>query len=139
MIICHFNTINTVESRYSQTCMESGHTQRNFGYATLICTLFEKAFIPAWTLEGTESILGKYWKLKCMNKPRIQKREETKRSPVKEKVHILRCLQSLVTTSLSKPYWKHQSEPTGGTEARRKREAKAQAAKRQAESTQPQT
>ena len=42
----------------------------------------------------------------------------------------------LVTTSLSKPYRKHQSEPTGDTEARRKTEAKAQAAKCQAESIQ---
>ena len=42
----------------------------------------------------------------------------------------------LVTTSLSKPYRKCQSEPTGDTEARRKRVAKALEAKRQAESTQ---
>ena len=34
-------------------------------------------------------------------------------------------------TSLSKLYTKHQSEPTGDTEARRKREAKAQQTKRQ--------
>ena len=34
-------------------------------------------------------------------------------------------------TSLSKPYRKCQSKPTGDTEARRKREAKAQAAKHQ--------
>ena len=36
----------------------------------------------------------------------------------------------------SKPYRKHQSEPNGDTDARRKREAKAHTVKRQAESTQ---
>ena len=42
----------------------------------------------------------------------------------------------LVTTSLSKLYRKRQSETTGDTETRRKREAKTQADKHQAESTQ---
>ena len=42
----------------------------------------------------------------------------------------------LVTTSLFKPYRKHQSETTGDTETRRKRDAKAQADKHQAESIQ---
>ena len=40
---------------------------------------------------------------------------------------VSKYLQSLlITTFLSKPYRKRQSEPTGDTEARRKREAKAQ-------------
>ena len=37
--------------------VESGHTQQNFCNATLICILFKKVFIPAWTLEETENVL----------------------------------------------------------------------------------
>ena len=42
----------------------------------------------------------------------------------------------MVTLSLSKPYRKCQSEPTGDTEARKKRVTKARVAIHQAESTQ---
>ena len=37
--------------------VQSGHTQQNFCNATLICILFKKVFIPAWTLEETENVL----------------------------------------------------------------------------------
>ena len=61
----------------------------------LISVHVEKAFVPACTLEGTENIplnLGKPWKPKNTHKPRMQKRERTKRSPAKEKVHIMMCV-----------------------------------------------
>ena len=54
----------------------------SLGIEISIC---RKAFIPAWTLEETESVLlnlGKCSKPKDTHKPRMQKRE---RSPVKEK------------------------------------------------------
>ena len=72
------------------------------------------------------------------------KKEETNRSPVKEKVYIKMCVINvrslissiymtlLVTIFLSKPYRKCQSEPTDDAEVRRKKDA---AAKCQTEST----
>ena len=77
-----------------------------------------------------------------------ERRQREYAQKVKKKVHIrmyvitVTSLVSnmyrmlLVTTFLFKPYRKHQSETTGDTETRRKREAKAQADKHQAESIQ---
>ena len=49
--------------------------------------IFEKAFIPAQTLEETESVplnLGKCWKPKNMYKPRMQKRGDKKKPNQRE-------------------------------------------------------
>ena len=62
----------------------------------------------------------------------MQKRGDRRYAHFKIRVINVRSLVSkylqslLITTFLSKPYRKRQSEPTGDTEARRKREAKAQ-------------
>ena len=68
--------------------MESGHTQRNFRDVTPICS-FEKVFKTAWpwTSEETESVLlnlGKCWKTKGMNEPRMQKRGDKQKPSQRE-------------------------------------------------------
>ena len=70
--------------------VESGHTQQNFRNATPICILFEKAFIPAWILE--ELILGKYWKPKATNEPRMQKRGDKAKPSQREGTHFKICV-----------------------------------------------
>ena len=64
-----------------------------------ICILFEKAFIPAWTLglEETESVLlnlGKCWKPKGTNKP--SQREGT---------HINMCVINVRSSSIYSRCW----------------------------------
>ena len=109
MIIHHFNMVNTVESRYlwgwhmshKFDTVESGHTQRNFHNATPICILFEKS---AWTLEETESVLfnlGKCWKPKGMNKPRMQKRGYKEKPGTHFKMCVIK-VRSLVSSIYSR-------------------------------------
>ena len=52
--------------------------------------IFKKAFIQAWTLEETESVplnLGKCWKPKNMNKPRMQTRVDKEEPIQREGTH----------------------------------------------------
>ena len=122
--------------------VESGHTQRNFCNATLIWILFENSTDLRRNRKCSLKNLGKCWKTNCTNKPRMQKRGDKERSPVKEKVHILRCVINIrcLVSSIYSHCWSWPLCPNfigsvnwtnHDTEARRKREAKAQAAKRQ--------
>ena len=99
---CHLTRVHNFDT------VESGHTQRNFRNATPICILFEKAFIPAWTLEETESVLlnlGKCWKPKGTNKPRMQKRGDKEKPSQREGTHLKMCVinvRSLVSSIYSR-------------------------------------
>ena len=116
MIIRHFNTVNTVESGYSRTWRLSIilirwspgiHSENS---VMLPRYVFEKAFIPAWTLEETESVLlnlGKCWKPKGTNKPRMQKRGDKEKPSQREGAHfkMLSCVinvRSLVSSIYSR-------------------------------------
>ena len=102
-----------VESGYSQTdlthvhnldMVESGHTQQNFHNEPELSQsvyFFEKAFILAWTLEETESVLlnlatGKCWKPKDMHKPRMQKRGDKEKPSQREGTHVKNTSGSFV-------------------------------------------
>ena len=109
VIIRHFNTVNTIESGYSQTWNVSTILIRwSLGIHSEIFTmlprsvliLFEKAFIPAWTLEETESVL-----LNGTNKPRMQKRGDKEKSSQREGTHFKMCVinvRSLVSSIYSR-------------------------------------
>ena len=80
--------------------VESGHTQRNFRNATPIS-------IPAWILEETDSILlnlGKSWKPKSTNKPRMQKRGDKEKPSQREGTHFKMVInvRSLVSSIYSR-------------------------------------
>ena len=90
--------------------VESGHTQRNFRNATLVSILFEKAFIPAWTLEETESVQLILGKPKGMNEPRMQKRGDKEKPRQREGTHFKMCVIN-VRSSVSSIYSCCWSQP----------------------------
>ena len=87
------NTLEIVESRYSQTwCMSWYGTVRVYNKISPIC---QKAFIPARILEETESILlnlGKCSKPKDTHKPRMQNRGDKEKLSQKESTHCKMCV-----------------------------------------------